>query len=74
MERIWQLKDITETMKQFNNLIKGMKMLPLLSIIKESRDSSDEESDDDARTLSVASPDSVGKNSFISLLYKFFYF
>ena len=60
MERIWQLKDITETMKQFNNLGKGMKMLPLLSIIKESYDSSDEESEDDARTVSVASPDSLG--------------
>ena len=61
MERIWQLKDITETLKQFNHLINGMKVLPLLSIIKkESCDTSDEESDDDVRTISVASPDFLG--------------
>lgn len=60
MKRIWQLKDIMETMKQFNILVKSMKVLPLLTIIKEYCNSSDEESEDDSRTVSVASPDSLG--------------
>ena len=60
MDRIWKLKDIIETLKQFDHLVKEMKMLPLLSIIKNECDSSDEESGDDNRTVSVASPDSLG--------------
>jgi len=58
VERIEQLKDIVETMKQFYNLTLTSKTLPLLHIMISTGNNSDSESENTASE--IASPDIYG--------------